>query len=86
LAGQLRVSEDLIMESTRCIDDTHALVVNYCWKELMAHDSSNGGFSMDEFHTLGERMTMTRANYQHFFIDIDYLLEIGEMYHRALRE
>jgi hypothetical protein len=30
LAGQLRVSEDMIMESTRCIDDTHALVAGYC--------------------------------------------------------
>jgi hypothetical protein len=28
--GQLRVSEDMIMEVTRCIDDTHALVAGYC--------------------------------------------------------
>jgi hypothetical protein len=45
LAGQLRVSEDMIMTATRCIDDTHALVVDYCWRALMAHDSSDGGFS-----------------------------------------
>jgi hypothetical protein len=29
---------------------------------------------------------MMRANYQHLLMDIDYLLEVGEMYHRALRE
>jgi hypothetical protein len=27
-----------------------------------------------------------RANYQQLLMDRDYLLEVGEMYHRALRE
>jgi hypothetical protein len=31
LAGQLRVSEDMIMAAIRCIDDTHALVADCCW-------------------------------------------------------
>jgi hypothetical protein len=31
LVGQLRVSVDMIMAATRCIDDTHALVTNCCW-------------------------------------------------------
>jgi hypothetical protein len=52
----------------------------------MAHDSSDGGFSMDEFHTLKERVTMMRADYQQLLMGSDYLLGVGEMYHRALRE
>jgi hypothetical protein len=86
LAGQLRVSEDMIMAATRRIDDTHALVADCCWRASMAHDSSDGGFSMDDFHTLRERVTMMRADYQQLLMDKDYLLEVGEMYHRALRE
>jgi hypothetical protein len=30
LTGQLRVSEDMIMAATRCIDDMHALMADYC--------------------------------------------------------
>jgi hypothetical protein len=63
LVGQLRVSEDMIIAATRRIDDTHALVEDYCWRASMAHDSSNRGFAMDGFHTLRERMTMMRADY-----------------------
>jgi hypothetical protein len=54
----------MIMAATRRIDDTHALVAYYCWRASMAHDSSDGGLFMDEFHTLGERMNMMRADYQ----------------------
>jgi hypothetical protein len=64
LAGQLRVSEDMIMAATRRIDDTHALVADYCWRASMAHDSSDGGFAMDDFHTLREGVTIVRADYQ----------------------
>jgi hypothetical protein len=52
----------------------------------MAHDSSDGGLSIDDFHTLRERVTVMRADYQQLLMDRDYLLEVGEMYHRALRE
>jgi hypothetical protein len=52
----------------------------------MAHDSSDGGFAMDDFHTLRERVTMMRVDYQQLLMDKDYLLEVGEMYRRALRE
>jgi hypothetical protein len=83
---QLRVSEAMIMETTRCFDNTHALVVDYCWRASVAHGSADEGFSMNDFHTLRERMTMTRVDYQKLLIDKDYLLEVGEMYHRALRE
>jgi hypothetical protein len=52
----------------------------------MAHDSSDGGLSIDDFHTLRERVTVMRVDYQQLLMDRDYLLEVGEMYHRALRE
>jgi hypothetical protein len=74
------------MATTRCIDDTHALVAGYCWRTSMAHDSSDGGLSIDDFHTLRERVTVMRADYQHLLTDRDYLLKVGKMYHRALRE
>jgi hypothetical protein len=86
LAGQLRVSEDMIMAATRRIDDTHALVADYCWRASVAHGSSDGGFSMDDFHTLRERVSVMRTDYQQLLMDRDYLLGIGEMYHGALRE
>jgi hypothetical protein len=64
LAGQLRVSEDMIMAVTRCIDDTHAMVVGYCCRTSMAHDSSYGGLVTDEFHTLKERVIVMRVDCQ----------------------
>jgi hypothetical protein len=65
------------MEATRRIDDTHALVVNCCWRASMAHDSSDGGFSMDDFHTLMERVSVMRTNYQQLLMDRDYLLGLA---------
>jgi hypothetical protein len=85
LAGQLRFSEDMIMAATRRCDDTHALVVDYCWRELVAHGSEDEVFSMDDLHTLKERVSMMRNDYQQLLIDKDYLLGIGDMYRRALR-
>jgi hypothetical protein len=76
----------MIIAATRHIDDTHALVAGYCWRASMAHDSSDGGLAMDDFHTLRERVTMMRANYQQLLMDRDYLLGVGEIYHRALRD
>jgi hypothetical protein len=76
----------MIMVATRCIDDTHALVAGYCWRASMAHDSSDGGLAINDFHTLRERVIVMRANYQQLLMDRDYLLEVGEMYHRELRE
>jgi hypothetical protein len=40
---------------------------------------------MDDFHTLRERVSMMRTDYQQLLIDRDYLLGIGKLYHRALR-
>jgi hypothetical protein len=86
LAAQLRVSEGMIMAATRRSDDMHALIADSCWRALVAHGSSDGGFTMDDFHTLRERVSMMRTNYQQLLTDRDYLLRIGEMYHDALRE
>jgi hypothetical protein len=52
----------------------------------VAHGSVDEGFSMDDFHTLRERVYMMRTDYQQLLTDRDYLLGIGKMYHRALRE
>ena len=52
----------------------------------MAHDSSDRGLAIDDFHTLMEKVTVMRADYQQLLMDRDYLLEIGEMYHKAPRE
>jgi hypothetical protein len=81
LAAQLRVSEDMIMAATRRSDDMHTWVTDYYWRASVTHDSSNGGFAMDDFHTLRERVSMMRTNYQQLLTDRDYLLRIGETYH-----
>ena len=74
------------MVATRCIDDTHALVAGYSWRSSMAQDSLDGGLVIDDFHTLRERVIVMRSDYQQLLMDRDYLLEFGEMYHRALKE
>jgi hypothetical protein len=86
LTGQLRVSEDMIMAATRRIDDTHALMTDYCWRASVTHDSADEGFATDDLHTLRERVSMMRTDYQQLLTGRDYLLGIGEMYHRALKE
>jgi hypothetical protein len=86
LAGQLRIRKDMIMEAIKHIDDTHALVAEYCWRATMARDSSNGELVIDDFQTLKERVTVMRTNYHRLLMDRDYLMEVGEMYHGALKE
>jgi hypothetical protein len=41
---------------------------------------------MGDFHTLKERVSIMRTDYQQLLTDRDYLSVIGKMYHRALRE
>jgi hypothetical protein len=86
LAAQLRVSDDMLMASTRRSEDMHTWVTDYSWRASVAHDSLDGGFAMDDFHILRERVSMMRTDYQQLLTDRDYLLRIGEMYHEALRE
>ena len=52
----------------------------------MAQDSLDGGLFIDDFHTLRERVIVMRVDYQQLLMNRDYLLEVGEMYHRELRE
>jgi hypothetical protein len=85
LATQLGVSEAMIRATTRHIDDMHAVMADYSWRASVAQGSSDGRFSMDDFHTLWERVSMMRTGYQQLLIDRYYLLGIGELYHRALR-
>jgi hypothetical protein len=63
LVAQLRVSEAMIRVATRCIDEIHAVMAVYCWRASVAHGSLDGGFSMDDFHTLRERVSMMRTDY-----------------------
>jgi environmental stress-induced protein Ves len=76
----------MIREATRIIDDIHAVMADYYWRASMAEGSSDGGFSMDDFHTLRKRVSMMRTDYHKLLTDRDYLLRVGEMYHEALRE
>jgi hypothetical protein len=85
LVAQLGVSEAMIREATRHIDDMHEVMVDYGWKASVAQGSSDGGFSMDDFYTLQERLSMMRIDYQQLLIDRDYLFGISELYHKALR-
>jgi hypothetical protein len=41
---------------------------------------------MDDFHTLRERVSVMRTDYQQLLTDMDYLLRVGEMYHEAMRK
>jgi hypothetical protein len=86
LAAQLRVSEAMIRAAIRRIDDMHAVMEDYCGRASVVQGSSDGGFSMDDFHTLRERVSMMRIDYQQLLINRDYLLRVGEMYHETLRE
>jgi hypothetical protein len=64
LAAQLRVSEAMIRATTRHIDDMHAVMADYYWRASVAQGSSDGRFSMDDFHTLRERVSVMRTDYQ----------------------
>jgi len=82
----LRGSEAMSRATTRHIDDMHAVMEDYCRRASMAQGSLDGGFSMDDFHTLRERVSVMRTDYQELLTDMDYLLRVGEMYHKTLRE
>jgi hypothetical protein len=64
LAAQLRANEAMIMETARHIDDMQALMADCCWRESMAHDNLDEAFSIGDFHTLLERMSVMRSDFQ----------------------
>jgi hypothetical protein len=86
LEGKLKAREDMIVASMRHLDDTHALVADYCWRATVTHDGLGGEFSTMDFQILREAVAVMRSNYQHILMDRYYLLAIGEMYHGALKE
>ena len=59
------------MVATRFIDDMHAVMEDYCWRASVAQGSLDGGFSMDDFHTLRKRVSMMRTDYQQLLKDRD---------------
>jgi hypothetical protein len=84
LTGQLNVRKDMIVEAMRHLDDTHTLVVDFCWRATMAQDSLGGDLFVVDFITLKEAMVVTRSNYLHLLVDRDYLLTVGGVYQGAL--
>ena len=71
----------MIRAATRRIDDMHVVMADYYWRASVAQGSSDGGFSMDDFHTLRERVSVMRIDYQQLLTDRDYLLGIDKMYY-----
>jgi hypothetical protein len=53
----------MIRATTRRIDDMHVGIEDYCWRASVEQGSSDGGFSMDDFHTLWERLSMMRTDF-----------------------
>jgi hypothetical protein len=86
LVAQWRFSEDMIRAATRRTDDMHAVMADYYWRASVAHGSSDEEISMEDFHTLRERVSVMRTNQQHLLTGQDYLLRISDTYHEALRE
>jgi hypothetical protein len=64
LAAWLIVSEAMIRVANRPIEYMHAMMADYCQRASVAQQSSDGGFSMADFHTLRERVSMMRTDYQ----------------------
>ena len=62
--AQLRVSEDMIRVATRCTDDMHVVMENYCWRASVAHGILDEEIAMEGFHTLRERVSVMRTNHQ----------------------
>jgi hypothetical protein len=84
LTGKLKIHEDMIVAAMRHLDDTHTLVVDFCWRATMVQEILGGYISLMDFITLKEAMVVTRCNYPHLLVDRDYLLAVGGMYHGAL--
>jgi hypothetical protein len=76
----------MIMAATRRIGDMHAVMADYYWRASVAHDSSDEGIAMDDFHTLREAVYVMRTDYHQLLADRDFLLRVGEIFQEALRE
>jgi hypothetical protein len=76
----------MIRETTRCTDDMHVVMEDYCWKASVAHGSLDEEIAMEDFHPLRERVSVMRTNHQQWLTGQDYLLRISDTYHETLRE
>jgi hypothetical protein len=63
----------MIRATTRCTDDMHVVMEDYCWRASVAHASSDEEISMEYFHALGERVCVMRTDYQQLLTGQDYL-------------
>jgi hypothetical protein len=76
----------MIREATRCTDDMHVVMADYCWRASVAHGSSDEEISMEDFHALRERVSVMRTDHQQLLTGQDYLLRISDTCHETLRE
>jgi hypothetical protein len=53
----------MIRAATRCTDDMHVVMEDYCWRESVAHCSSDEEIAMEDFHALRERVSVMRTNH-----------------------
>jgi hypothetical protein len=79
--AELRVSEDMIRAAIKCTDVMHVVMEDYYWRALVAHGSSDKEISMEDFHALGERVSVMRTDHQQLLTEQDYLLRISDTYH-----
>jgi hypothetical protein len=54
----------MIREATRCTDDMHVVMADYCWRASVAHGSSDEEIAMEDFHALRERVSVMRTDHQ----------------------
>jgi hypothetical protein len=76
----------MIRAATRCTDDMHVVMADYCWRASVAHGSSDEEIAMEDFHALRERVSVMRTDHQQLLTGQDYLLRISDTYHETLRE
>jgi hypothetical protein len=85
LAGQLKVSEDMIIAAIKHFDDTHKSMANCCWRAPGTHKIFEGELSLANFQALREALVVMKSNYLHLLLDGDHLLMLEEIYFDALK-
>jgi hypothetical protein len=87
LAGQLKVSEYMIIAAIKHFDDTHKLLENCCWKEepLGTLKKLEGELSHVDFHALKEALVVKKYNYLHLLSDRDHLPVLDDIDIDALK-
>jgi len=85
LARQLKVNEDMIIAALTHFDNTHRLMVDYCWKAQGRHKGIEGELSLVDLQVLKEALVVMKSNYVHLISDRDHLLNLDEIYFDVLR-